>query len=78
MPKALKKISASELDYYTTTISSSSFIKSNIDMEDYVSVYGLIAFLQNYINTVELTNLGNPLEFGLKNTKVMVTIEISY
>jgi hypothetical protein len=47
-------------------------------MEDYVSVYGLIAFLQNYINTVELTNLGNPLEFGLINTKEMVTIEISY
>jgi hypothetical protein len=78
MPKALKQITGSELDYYVATLSSSSFIESDIDMEDYVSVYGLIAFLQNYINTVELTNLGNPLEFGLINTKEMVTIEISY
>jgi hypothetical protein len=41
-------------------------IEADIQREDYIKIYGLIAFLQNLSQTPKTSNIGIPLSFGYK------------
>jgi hypothetical protein len=55
-------------------------ITGKIQFEDYISMNGFVAFLQNFTRTEYTTPLTTPITFGLKNkyNLPMVTLEISY
>lgn len=78
MPKLIQNITASVLDHYT---GETIFIKSvlgEIGDSDYIKVYGLEAFLQDYSRAQEVEELTKPLTFGLKNNGDFILLEISY
>lgn len=78
MPQLIKNISASILDTFIGEVILFKEVKSQFDDGDYIEVYGLIAFLQNYSKIEEIKELTKPIKFGLNNKSNSVTLEISY
>lgn len=78
MPKLIQNIEGEILDYFVGNVYTFTPIVGQIGQEDYVNLFGLIAYLQNLTRAEEVTRITKPYTFGLTNNKTMVTIEISY
>lgn len=80
MPKLIKNIEASVLDYFTGSLYYVTTLTASVQTEDYINLNGFIAYLQNFKQVSSLEYLSKPLNFGLKNQykKPTVTLEISY
>lgn len=80
MPVLLKSVKSNVLDSYVGNLYCFSAIQASVQLDDYVNVNGLIAYLQNYHYVESVTKLDKPIEFGLKNQYNLptITLEISY
>jgi hypothetical protein len=80
MPQLIKNIQG---EIHTSPISETVLVKSiigTIQLEDYITMNGFEAYLQNLTRTEYTKALNKPLSFGLTNNYniPMVTLEISY
>jgi hypothetical protein len=80
MPQLIRNIQG---EIHTTPVGEVMLvkdIKGEIQFEDYISINGFVAYLQNLKKTEYTEALINPYNFGLVNKYniPMVTIEISY
>ena len=80
MPVFLKSVKAELLDNFTTEVKLCTSISGKVQFEDYINLNGFIAYLQNFTEVSELTQLQKPQFFGLKNqyNQEEVTLQISY
>lgn len=80
MPQLIKKIQASVQPYLTGNVFYVKSIYGVIQQEDYINIYGYIAYLQNLTQTEYTQALAIPLAYGLKNPNniPMVTLQIDY
>jgi hypothetical protein len=80
MPQLIKKIEASVKPYLTGNVFYVKSIYGVIQEEDYINIYGYIAYLQNFRQTEYTQALAIPLSYGLINpNKIeMVTLQIDY
>lgn len=81
MPQLIKKVEGEVFDNPIGEIQYISQITGEIQEEDYISLNGFIAYLQNLIRIeTTTTKLIKPVNFGLKNkfNKPMITLEIDY
>lgn len=80
MPQLLRNIQG---ELHTTPVGEIVLVKSitgEIQLEDYISMNGFVAFLQNLTRTEYTEVLTIPITFGMKNkyNLPMVTLEINY
>lgn len=80
MPQLLRNIQG---ELHTTPVGEIVLVKSitgEIQLEDYISMNGFVAFLQNLTRTEYTEALTTPITFGMKNkyNLPMVTLEINY
>jgi len=80
MPKLIKDINASLLDYFTGNLYYVTTLTATVQTEDYINMNGFIAYLQNFKKVGYLEYFDKPLNFGLKNqyNQAITTLEISY
>lgn len=80
MAQLIQKISGSLLPYVVNNVSYVTSIIGTIQEEDYISLHGYVAYLQDFVNTEYTQALNKPLVYGLPNTDKLkiVTIEIDY
>lgn len=80
MPTLIKSIEAKFYDNHNTNIRYVKSLTSNLQKEDYINIYGLEAYLQNFSKTEQTYLLETPIEFGLKNQYniPLVNITIDY
>ena len=76
----LKKVEGQFFENITCDVKLVSSLSGEVQKEDYINLYGTIAYLQNLSKTDETYLLRKPQNFGLKNTfnLTMTTLEISY
>jgi hypothetical protein len=67
MPQIIKNTEAEELTFNVGSVTSISSLNGVVKQEDYVDLYGFIAYLQNFTKVDETVLLSKPLNFGLKN-----------
>jgi len=80
MPQLIRNIQG---EIHTTPVGEVVLVKSitgEIQFEDYISMNGFVAFLQNLSKTEYTEALTIPNTFGMKNkyNLPMVTLEINY
>lgn len=80
MPQLIRNIQG---EIHTTPVGEVVLVKSitgEVQLEDYISMNGFIAILQNLTRAEYTEALTIPITFGLKNkyNLPMVTLEISY
>lgn len=80
MPQLIKNIQAEELVLNTGSVSGINSLSGVIKEEDYVQLYGFVAYLQNLTKVDETVLLTKPLNFGLKNrlNLPITDLEIDY
>lgn len=80
MPKLIKNITGSILDNFTGGITLLNTVSGQIQFEDYISIGGFTAYLQNFTQVDYVQILQKPITFGLKNQYNLptITLEISY
>lgn len=80
MPQLIKSTQGIIYDNNTSNVSYVKSIESEIQREDYINVYGLVAYLQNLTRAEETEALTKPLSYGLKNSKNIQirTLNINY
>lgn len=67
MPQLFKNIQAEYISVSTGEVSTLTTLSGIIQQEDYVSLFGFVAYLQNFTKTEETELLLKPHFFGLKN-----------
>ena len=67
MPQFIKNIQAEELSLDTGSVNGVNSLSGVVKEEDYIQLYGFVAYLQNFTKTDETVLLNKPLNFGLKN-----------
>lgn len=80
MPNLIRKIEGEILTYTVGDVILIKSIVGQVQREDYISINGFVAYLQNLTQT-GITQRGlSPLEFGLPNVNNIpeITIEIDY
>ena len=80
MPQLIKNIQAEAIDINTGSVNGVNSIVGLVQQEDYVQLYGFVAYLQNFTKTDETVLLKKPLNFGLKNglNRPINYLEIDY
>jgi len=80
MPQFIKNIQAEELSLDTGSVNGVNSLSGVVKEEDYVQLYGFVAYLQNFTKTDETVLLKKPLNFGLKNglNRPINYLEIDY
>lgn len=80
MPQLIKSTQGIVYDNNTSNVVYVKSIEGEIQREDYINVYGLVAYLQNLTKSEETELLVKPLSFGLKNSKNIPvrTLNINY
>jgi hypothetical protein len=80
MPRLIKYISAEVIQENISEIDSFGSINTQVGLEDYVSVYNFTGFLQNFNQSIELTELPELKYYGIiaNTNKSFTEIEISY
>lgn len=80
MPQLIKKIQASVQPYLIGNVFYVTSITGLIQEEDYINLYGYVAYLQNFKQTEYTETLTMPLSYGLKNldNSLMITLQIDY
>lgn len=67
MPQIIKNIQAEELVLNTGNVFGAKSLSGLVKEEDYVDLYGYVAYLQNFTRAEDTVLLKKPLSFGLKN-----------
>lgn len=80
MPKLIKNIQASVLDYHAGELYYFANVVGSVQFEDFIELNGFVAYLQDFRYVTTLETLDKPLRFGLKNQFNLptTTLEISY
>ena len=80
MPRLVTRITAEVLPNYIGTIYLFNSIIGQIQFEDYISLSGYKAYLQDFREFYSVERLAKPPLFGLKNqyNLPIVTLNISY
>lgn len=78
MPKLLKNITANILNTFTSNVRLFKTLNTQFGEGDYVKVYGIEAFLQDYSQINITENLNKSLNFGLQINSNFTILEISY
>jgi hypothetical protein len=78
MPKLIKGISASVLDHFIGETPLYQPLEGQVGQGDYIEIYGITAFLQDWSKVVKTTELPKLTNYGLKNTTSFYEIKISY
>jgi len=80
MPQFIKNIQAEELSLDTGSVNGVNSLSGVVKEEDYIQLYGFVAYLQNFTKTDETVLLNKPLNFGLKNrlNRPINYLEIDY
>jgi len=78
MPRLLKNIVGEIFDNFETTTLLVKTVEGSYGEEDYIKLGGFEAFLQDFKQSPDVTDLIVAPTFGLKNNTDFVTIEISY
>lgn len=80
MPQLIKKVEASVKPYLTGNVFYVTSITGVIQEEDYINLYGYVAYLQNLKQTEYTEGLIMPLTYGLKNQNnvPMITLQMDY
>ena len=67
MPQLIKNIEAEELSLNTGSVQAINSISGLAQEEDYINMFGFVAYLQNFTKVEESVLLNKPLNFGLAN-----------
>jgi|AntAceMinimDraft_18_1070375.scaffolds.fasta_scaffold69154_2 hypothetical protein len=80
MPRLIKNIIAEFIEENISIVDGFNYIESQIGLEDYVSVYNFIGYLQDFSRVIELTELPEIKYYGIipNRNKTFIEIEISY
>ena len=80
MPQLIRKIEANVKPYLTGNVFYVTSITGVIQEEDYINLYGYVAYLQNLKQTEYTEGLIMPLTYGLKNQNnvPMITLQMDY
>ena len=78
MPYLVRDIDVELIEEISGDIHGIMGVTGIFGIEDYLEVYSLIAYLQDYVSVMTLTKMNKPLNFGLVNTEERITLEISY
>lgn len=77
MPQLLKKIEATSFDALSSDAILIKSVSGEIQQEDYISMGGFVAYLQNFSRVEETSVLTKPLQLGLKNSKNLKIINLN-
>ena len=77
MPRLLKKVEGKICDNFETKVKIGG-IKAELGVEDYIGIYGLTAYLQNYSKVSSIEIYPSNELFGLKTDKNIIELNISY
>ena len=77
MPQLLKKIEATSFDALSSDAILIKSVSGEIQQEDYISMGGFVAYLQNFSRVEETSALTKPLQLGLKNSKNLKIINLN-
>jgi hypothetical protein len=78
MPQLIQNIQGEVVSNTVGSVLILHPIVGQIGQSDYIHLNNYVFYLQDFSKTELLENIEKPAEFGLKNIKEMVTIEISY
>ena len=78
MPNLITKIEGVVTNETIANINTFKNIDIVVGTEDYINVYSLLAYLQNFKQVSEVKTLNKPLKFGLNNNKSFTELDISY
>lgn len=80
MPQLIKNISSQVYQVSTGEITGLKAITGQIEQEDYINLFGYVAYLQNFSKIEDTEALIKPSLFGLTNQYniPIVTLEINY
>lgn len=80
MVKLVRNVTGTILQSYSGEARLFSNISGEVQLEDYVNLYGFVAYLQNFQHVDYVEVLQKPITFGLKNQYNLptITLEISY
>lgn len=80
MPQLIRKIEANVKPYFVGNVFYVTSITGLVQEEDYINLYGYVAYLQNLRQTEYTEALMMPLAYGLKNPDnvPMITLQIDY
>jgi hypothetical protein len=80
MLQLIKNIQGNFYDNTTGNVVYLKSISAELQQEDYINVYGLVAYLQNLTRAEQTSALTKPLLFGLKNNRNLPvrTLNIDY
>jgi hypothetical protein len=80
MLKLLKNISGALTETITNEVILTKSVDGSLQQEDYINLYGLNCYLQNFTRIQTTVSLRNPLIHGLKNKNniPVKTLEIDY
>jgi hypothetical protein len=67
MPQLIKNIEAEELQFNTGSVQAINSISGIAQEEDYINMFGFVAYLQNFTKVEETVLLNKPLNLGLNN-----------
>ena len=80
MPRLIKYISAEAIEENIARIDGFKSIEGIVGMGDYINVFYLTAYLQNFIKVTELVEFPDLVYYGIvsNSNKTFTEIEISY
>jgi hypothetical protein len=80
MPKLIKNIGGEFFEHNTGSVLFLRPIAGQVQREDYINMFGFIAFLQNLTEVCETAHADIPLHFGLANqlNLTVVTLDFCY
>jgi len=80
MPQLIKNIKGNIYDNTTGNVVYLKGVSAELQQEDYINIYSLIAYLQNFTKIEQAFALTKPLLLGLKYSKnlTVTTLNINY
>ena len=80
MIQLIKNVSGTLTETITTKVVLTKSVNGSLQQEDYINLYGLNCYLQNFTRIQTTVSLRNPLIYGLKNKNniPVTTLEIDY
>lgn len=80
MPQLIKNIKSEYTTLTTGSVNTLKTLNGVVKLEDYIELYGFVAYLQNFTKIEDSELLIKPLTFGLKNRYNLLinNLEIDY
>lgn len=76
MSQLIKNIQGEQIDINTGSVVSINSIQGLVQEEDYINVFGFVAYTQNLMKVEETVLLTKPIGFGLKNNLNLPIIDL--